>query len=98
MRSVDAHVHLWRRDDGEDFWMRDEIPALDRDRRAAVAGLSFMTVIAVVFIAVQTGVGCMIFSARPFGQTKQVFLGIIVLGCMGFAASWLLRKRLSRIA
>ena len=28
---LDAHVHLWRRDDGEDFWMRAKIPALDRD-------------------------------------------------------------------
>jgi L-fuconolactonase len=28
---IDAHIHLWRRDDGERFWMRDKIPALDRD-------------------------------------------------------------------
>ncbi len=28
---LDAHIHLWRRDDGEDFWMRRKIPALDRD-------------------------------------------------------------------
>ncbi len=28
---LDAHVHLWRRDDGEEFWMRTKIPALDRD-------------------------------------------------------------------
>src|SRR5690606_357969 len=26
-----AHIHLWRRDDGEHFWMREKIPALDRD-------------------------------------------------------------------
>src|SRR5688500_15753143 len=31
MLPLDAHIHLWRRDDGEDFWMRDKIPALDRD-------------------------------------------------------------------
>ncbi len=31
MQPLDAHIHLWRRDDGEDFWMRDKIPALDRD-------------------------------------------------------------------
>ena len=61
-------------------------------------GLSFMTVIAAEFIAAQTGVGYMIFSARLFAQTEYVFLGIIVLGCMGFAANWLLRKLLSRIA
>ena len=28
---LDAHIHLWRRDDGERFWMREKIPALDRD-------------------------------------------------------------------
>lgn len=28
---LDAHIHLWRRSDGEDFWMRRKIPALDRD-------------------------------------------------------------------
>lgn len=61
-------------------------------------GLAFMTVIAAEFIAAQTGVGYMIFSARLFAQTEYVFLGIIVLGCMGFFANWVLRKLLSRIA
>lgn len=28
---LDAHIHLWRRDDGEHFWMREKIAALDRD-------------------------------------------------------------------
>jgi L-fuconolactonase len=28
---LDAHIHLWRRDDGSGFWMRSKIPALDRD-------------------------------------------------------------------
>lgn len=28
---LDAHIHLWRHSDGEDFWMRRKIPALDRD-------------------------------------------------------------------
>ena len=28
---LDAHIHLWRARDGEDFWMRRKIPALDRD-------------------------------------------------------------------
>jgi L-fucono-1,5-lactonase len=28
---LDAHIHLWRIDDGERFWMRDKIPALARD-------------------------------------------------------------------
>jgi L-fuconolactonase len=28
---LDAHIHLWRVDDGERFWMREKIPALARD-------------------------------------------------------------------
>lgn len=31
MPYLDAHVHLWRHRDGEDFWMRRKIAALDRD-------------------------------------------------------------------
>lgn len=61
-------------------------------------GLAFMTVIAAEFIAAQTGVGYMIFSARLFAQTDYVFLGIIVLGAMGFVANWILNRILSRIA
>lgn len=61
-------------------------------------GLAFMTVVAAEFIAAQSGVGYLIFSARLFAQTDFVFLGIIVLGMMGFAANWVLKKLLSRIA
>ena len=61
-------------------------------------GLAFMTVIAAEFIAAQTGVGYMIFSARLFAQTEYVFVGILVLGLMGFVANWILKRILSRIA
>ncbi len=61
-------------------------------------GLAFMTVIAAEFIAAQTGVGYMIFSARLFAQTENVFVGILVLGLMGFFANWVLKRILSRIA
>lgn len=61
-------------------------------------GLAFMTVIAAEFIAAQTGVGYLIFSARLFAQTEYVFLGILLLGLMGFVANWVLKKVLSRIA
>jgi len=61
-------------------------------------GLAFMTVVAAEFIAAQSGVGYLIFSARLFAQTDNVFVGILTLGLMGFFANWLLRKILSRIA
>lgn len=61
-------------------------------------GLSFMTVVAAEFIAAETGVGYLIFSSRLFAQTDYVFLGILLLGIMGFAANWLLKRALTRIA
>jgi NitT/TauT family transport system permease protein len=61
-------------------------------------GNAFMTVIAAEFIAAEAGIGHMIFSSRLFAQTEYVFLGIIVLGAMGFCANWLLRLLVQRIA
>ena len=61
-------------------------------------GLAFMTVIAAEFIAAQTGIGYLIFNSRLFAQTDNVFVGIITLGLMGFAANWLLKAIVSRIA
>lgn len=61
-------------------------------------GLAFMTVVAAEFIAAQTGVGFLIFNSRLFAQTDYVFVGIITLGLMGFAANWLLKTVISRIA
>jgi NitT/TauT family transport system permease protein len=61
-------------------------------------GLSFMTVVAAEFIAADTGVGYLIFSSRLFARTDYVFLGILLLGMMGFAANWVLKLLLSRIA
>jgi ABC-type nitrate/sulfonate/bicarbonate transport system permease component len=61
-------------------------------------GLAFMTVIAAEFIAAQSGVGFLIFNSRLFAQTDYVFVGIITLGVMGFAANAVLKLLLARIA
>lgn len=61
-------------------------------------GLAFMTVIAAEFIAAESGIGFLIFNSRLFAQTDNVFVGIITLGLMGFAANWLLKVVVSRIA
>jgi NitT/TauT family transport system permease protein len=61
-------------------------------------GNAFMTVIAAEFIAAEAGIGHMIFASRLFAQTEFVFLGIIVLGVMGFFANWVLRAVVQRIA
>lgn len=73
------------------------IPHIITGLRLAM-GNAFMTVVAAEFIAAEAGIGHMIFSARLFAQTEYVFLGIIVLGVMGFVANWVLRAVVQRIA
>ena len=61
-------------------------------------GNAFMTVIAAELVAAQSGVGHMIWNSRLFAQTDYVFVGIITLGLMGFAANWALSQILTRVA
>ena len=61
-------------------------------------GNAFMTVIAAELVAAQSGVGHLIWNSRLFAQTDYVFVGIITLGLMGFAANWVLRQVLARVA
>ena len=61
-------------------------------------GNAFMTVVAAELVAAQSGVGHLIWSSRLFAQTEFVFVGIITLGLMGFAANWALRKITMRLA
>ena len=61
-------------------------------------GNAFMTVIAAELVAAQSGVGHLIWNSRLFAQTDYVFVGIITLGLMGFAANWALRQVLMRVA
>jgi NitT/TauT family transport system permease protein len=61
-------------------------------------GNAFMTVVAAELVAAQSGVGHLIWNSRLFAQTDFVFVGIITLGLMGFAANWLLRRVVRQIA
>jgi NitT/TauT family transport system permease protein len=61
-------------------------------------GNAFMTVVAAELVAAQSGVGHLIWNSRLFAQTEFVFVGIITLGLMGFAANWALRKITMRLA
>ena len=65
---------------------------------AAAIGYAFMTVIAAELVAAQSGVGHLIWNSRLFAQTDFVFVGIITLGLMGFAANWGLSRVLQRVA
>jgi len=61
-------------------------------------GNAFMTVVAAELVAAQSGVGHLIWNSRLFAQTEFVFVGIITLGLMGFAANWALRLITARVA
>lgn len=61
-------------------------------------GAAFMTVIAAELVAAQSGVGFLIFRARVLARTDIVFLGIMLLGAMGFLADWLFRMVIERVA
>lgn len=47
-------------------------------------GNSFLTVVSAEIVSAQTGLGAMIWTARNFGRTDWVFVGIISLGILGY--------------
>lgn len=61
-------------------------------------GNSFMTVVAAEMLAARSGIGYLIFNARLFMKTDQIFVGIITLGVMGIIADFLFRLLVSRFA
>jgi len=54
-------------------------------------GTCFSTIVAAELVAPKAGVGYLIFSARTWMQTEVAFVGIVLLGAMGFAADRLLQ-------
>lgn len=66
------------------------VPYIITGMRLAM-GNSFMTVVSAEMIAAQSGIGFLIFNARLFMQTDQIFVGIITLGVMGLLADYLFR-------
>ena len=56
-------------------------------------GNSFLTIVSAEIVAAQTGVGALIWNARNYARTDEVFAGILVLGVLGF-----LYDRVIRIA
>lgn len=59
------------------------VPYMVTGARLAM-GNSFLTIVSAEMIAAQDGLGALIWSARNFGRTEWVFVGIIVLGLLGF--------------
>lgn len=59
------------------------VPYMVTGARIAM-GNSFLTVVSAEIVSAQTGLGAMIWTARNFGRTDWVFVGIIALGLLGF--------------
>lgn len=59
------------------------IPYMVTGARIAM-GNSFLTVVSAEIVSSQTGLGATIWTARNFGRTDWVFVGIIALGILGY--------------
>lgn len=59
------------------------VPYMVTGARLAM-GNSFLTIVSAEMIAAQEGLGALIWSARNYGRTEWVFVGIIALGLLGF--------------
>lgn len=59
------------------------VPYMVTGARLAM-GNSFLTIVSAEIVAAQVGLGSMIWTARNYGKTEWVFVGIISLGVLGF--------------
>lgn len=66
------------------------VPFMITGARIAM-GNSFLTIVSAEIVAAQEGLGALIWNARNYGRTDWVFVGIIVLGCLGFLFDRILR-------
>lgn len=71
------------------------VPFMVTGARIAM-GNSFLTIVSAEIVAAQEGLGALIWSARNFGRTEWVFVGIIVLGMVGFVFDRLVRLAAAR--
>jgi NitT/TauT family transport system permease protein len=54
-------------------------------------GNSFLTIVSAEIVAAQEGLGALIWTARNYGRTEWVFVGIITLGILGFLFDRIIR-------
>ncbi len=72
------------------------IPFVVTGARLAM-GNSFLTIVSAEIVAAEHGVGALIWNARNYAATDQVFAGIIVLGMMGFVYDRIIRIAAARL-
>src|SRR5690625_3765666 len=54
-------------------------------------GNSFLTIVSAEIVAADTGLGALIWSSRNFGRIDWIFVGIIMLGILGFLCDRVIR-------
>lgn len=59
-------------------------------------GNSFMTVVSAEMLAAESGLGYLIFNARLWMATDQIFIGIACLGALGILTDWGFRYAIRR--
>ena len=67
------------------------IPEMYDNMRISL-GLSWSYVVIVELVAAQTGIGHMIKEAQRFSLTANVYVGILLMGMIGFFSDYLFRK------
>lgn len=72
------------------------VPYLVTGSRLAM-GNSFLTIVSAEIIAAEHGIGALIWNARNYAATDQVFAGILVLGAMGFVYDRVIRVVTGRL-
>ena len=66
------------------------VPYMVTGARIAM-GNSFLTIVSAEIVAAQQGLGALIWTARNYGHTEWVFVGIITLGLLGFVYDRIVR-------
>lgn len=72
------------------------VPYIVTSARLAM-GNSFLTIVSAEMVAAQQGLGALIWTARNYGRTEWVFVGIFVLGVMGFLFDRVIRLLAQRL-
>ena len=72
------------------------VPFMVTGARLAM-GNSFLTIVSAEIVAAQEGLGALIWTARNYGRTEWVFVGIITLGLLGYAFDRLVRYGTRRL-
>jgi taurine transport system permease protein len=72
------------------------VPHIVTGARLAM-GNSFLTIVSAEIVAAQVGLGALIWTSRNYGRIDWVFVGIIMLGVLGFVFDRVLRIAASRL-